>query len=506
MASARERIAAIDIGTNSIHMIVAERWRGSYRVIDREKEMVQLGLSSLDGQPLTPEAIERGVKAIGRMCEIAARWNAREIVAVATSAVREAPNRRQFLRRVRETAGIKVEVISGEEEADLIFRAVRSAVQLDGSTALCIDIGGGSVEFVVGTAEEIFFASSEPLGSLRLAQRFALQDRPTPESVEACRSFVSRRLRKLRKRILPLGIDMFVGTSGTIQALTALFSKNEEQSSSSGLRATPRAALEGAVEKLAARSRQERVDEMGVEPVRSSTIVAGSIVLYEILKALDIDSILSCPAAMREGIIASRLAESPRPAAGGSLRMASTLALAERTDCDMRHARHVAHLAARIFEQTRTLHGLSTGARELLEHAALLHEAGMHVSERAHHRHTYYLVRHADLKGFTDEQLLIVANVARYYRKAAPRTDDPNLAELTEGQREEVSKLAAILRIAEGLDRGHRQSVRDVGVRVEEGQAHFDVRTRSDARVEINSAARRGKYFGSVFEVGVVFG
>ncbi len=160
MATKPRRIAAIDVGTNSIHMIVAETREHGYRVVDREKEMVQLGLASLDGQPLTAEAMDRGVAAIKQMAEIAAKWNVDEIFAVATSAVREAPNRRDFLRRVKEETGVKVRVISGEEEADYILRAVRSAVEVDGQTALCIDIGGGSVELIVGTADETYLTRS----------------------------------------------------------------------------------------------------------------------------------------------------------------------------------------------------------------------------------------------------------------------------------------------------------------------------------------------------------
>src|SRR4029077_18308626 len=168
MAAKPRRIAAIDVGTNSVHMIVAETRERGYRVVDREKEMVQLGLASLDGQPLTDGAIERGVATIGRMAEIAAKWNVDEIVAVATSAVREAPNRRDFLRGVKEATGVKVRVISGEEEADYIFRAVRSAVEVGLQTALCIDIGGGSVELIVGKAHETHFTRSEPPGAVRL--------------------------------------------------------------------------------------------------------------------------------------------------------------------------------------------------------------------------------------------------------------------------------------------------------------------------------------------------
>src|SRR5207237_8119789 len=206
MPQTEKRFAAIDVGTNSIHMIVAEaRDGGGYRVVDREKEMVQLGLASLDGQPLTDDAMERGVAAIARMNEIASRWNVEEVIAVATSAVREAPNRRDFLRRVKNDAGVRVRVISGEEEADYIFRAVRTAVDIDGSTALSIDIGGGSIEMIVGTADEIYFTASEPLGSLRLAQRFALTDRALPRNVDQCRAFVRQRSAKAAQRVKRIG-------------------------------------------------------------------------------------------------------------------------------------------------------------------------------------------------------------------------------------------------------------------------------------------------------------
>src|SRR5213595_1830783 len=180
MPAPERRIAAIDIGTNSIHMIIAELGHaGGYRVIDREKQTVQLGLRSLDGAPLSEEAMERGVAAVAHMAEVARARDADEIIAVATSAVREAPNRRDFLKKVKDAADVRVKVISGEEEADYIYRAVRAAVELDeASTLLCVDIGGGSVEMVVGTSREIYFTASEPLGSLRLAQRFGLDDTP----------------------------------------------------------------------------------------------------------------------------------------------------------------------------------------------------------------------------------------------------------------------------------------------------------------------------------------
>jgi len=504
MPGKAKRIAAIDIGTNSIHMIVAEAKSRGYRVVDREKEMVQLGLSSLDGQPLTENAMERGVQSIAHMAEIAKRWNADEVIAVATSAVREAPNRREFLRRVRDSAGIKVRVISGEEEADYIFRAVRSAVDIALSTALCIDIGGGSAEVIVGTAEEIYFTASEPLGSLRLAQRFNLADRPDHAAITECRKAVLERAAKIRKRIRRIGVDMAIGTSGTILALAGICSDRE--SSANGLLTLEHSRLANVIPALAAMTAEERKAKFNIDEKRAGTIVAGAIALEGIMSALEVASLLACPVAIREGIIESRIAASIREAqAGGSVRRKSVMRLAERTDCDMRHAAHVARLATRIFDQTNKLHRLEAGSRELLEYAALLHESGAHISDRGHHKHSYYLIRHADLRGFTDQQLLIIANVARYYRKSVPDLEDPNFNELSEEQQETVSKLAAILRVAEGLDRGHRQRVRDVAISNGSKSMRFIARTRADASVEIESAEKRSKYFARLFDTRVKF-
>lgn len=507
MTDRSQRIAAIDIGTNSIHMIVVETKDRNVRVIDREKDMVQLGLSSLDGQPLTDEAIARGVASITRMAEIAARWKVSEIVAVATSAVREAPNRRDFLTRVREASGVKIRVISGEEEADLIFRAIRTAVDLDGSTALAVDIGGGSVELIVGTEEEIFFAASEPLGSLRMSQRFSLQNKPLKRSMRACRAFASEHLSKHRKRVGKLGVDLCVGTSGTILALAALSPAGEPtESGSSGLKVLERARLRDAIEQLSSMTAKERVKAFGLDEKRASTILAGALVLDEVFAAFGVESLVASPVAMREGIIDSRVSElSSDRKNGGSLRRRSVLALARRTDCDLKHGAHVSRLATRIFDQTRALHCLPDESRELLHYAALVHESGLHISDRGHHKHSYYLIRHADLKGFTEDELLIVANVARYFRGAPPRDDHANLVELSPTQRADVEKLASILRIAEGLDRGNRQRVRDVAVRVSRETVRFLVRNRSNASVEIGSARKRARYFADMFSVRVRF-
>lgn len=501
------RIAAIDVGTNSIHMIIAESHRHGYRVIDKEKVMVQLGKGSLEGRPLTDDAIERGVATLRKMGEIAKRWNADDVIAVATSAIREAPNRRKFLARSQKEAGIPVRMISGEEEADLIYRAIRSAVDFHGGTALAIDIGGGSVEMIVGTNDEVFFTRSEPLGALRMAQKFELHSKATTAQVNACRDAARKALKKSLSRIESLGYDFVIGSSGTIVTLAELAAETTDETAvASGLMWLGRRKLTALIDELAALDTTERSTRYGMEERRAATLLGGAIVLEQFMAGLGIDKLRACDAALREGIVERALDERRvEKASSGSVRRSSVLALAERTGIDEVHAAQVGRLAVRIFDQTRGLHGLGNTERELLEYAAILHEAGTHVSFQGHHKHSYYLISHAGLKGFTADHVAIVANVARYYRKAAPDLEHQSFAQLSRPRQVVVEKLAAILRIAAALDRGRRGAVRDIAVVADKTSVRFTIRPRDEVDVEHETAIRKAKYFSSVFERAVTF-
>lgn len=497
-----QRIAAIDVGTNSIHMIIVEARRHGYRVIDKEKEMVQLGRDSLEGRPLTDDAIERGVATLRSMADIARRWSVDEIVAVATSAIREAPNRRQFLSAARKASGIEIRVISGEEEADYIYRAVRSAVDFHDGTALSIDIGGGSVELIVGTQNEVFFTRSEPLGALRMAQRFGLENGSSPAAIAECRTFVRKTIRKAVGRISSYGFDFAIGSSGTIVTLAALAASGASDGMQSGLRWLSRTRLGEVIDTLTPLSLDERSRRFALDEKRAATILGGALVLDEIMRGLEMEQLRACDAALREGIVEHLLDQrrAHDAAPRGSIRRSSVRSLAERSGVERAHASQVARLALRIFDQTTEIHQLSTGERELLEYAALLHEVGMHVSYQAHHKHSYYLISHAGLRGFTGDQVAVVANVARYVRKSPPSEDHQNFADLSKAQQKVVQKLAAILRVADALDRGRHNVIRDVAVVADNQRLHIELRPRDEADMELAAAEKRAKYLGRVFE------
>jgi exopolyphosphatase/guanosine-5'-triphosphate,3'-diphosphate pyrophosphatase len=494
-------MAAIDVGSNSIHMIVVEPRGRSYRVLDMEKEMVQLARGSLGGEPLTPEAMERGVASLVRMTEIARRWEASDILAVATSAVREAPNGKDFIRMAQDASGIHIGVISGEEEADLIYRAAKRAVDFHGERAVLIDIGGGSIELVLGTEHEVYFAHSDPLGAIRLAERFFRCDPPTSAEISACRKHVRKTLRKTLFQISAIGFDFCLGSSGTINTLATIADTTvTDPGVASGLKWLERENLEELVGRLGRLTAETRTDTFDIDPQRGETILSGGLALLEILIALNVKRMRACTAALREGIVDAwfESRHMKRESAGG-VRRSAVIDLAEQSGYDGLHARHVAKLALRVFDQTAGLHGLGEAEKELLEYAALLHEVGMQVSFRGHHRHSYYLIRHSGLQGFTTDQVRIIANVARYYRKAIPSLEHDNYIELPEELRTLVDILASILRIAAGLDRGRRQAVDDIMVEIGRKHVTFTVRERLDASLEIESTRRKSGFFGKVF-------
>lgn len=505
VARRKKRIAAIDIGTNSVHMIVAEEQGRSHRVIDKEKEMVQLGRGSLDGAPLTEDSMNRAAGALVRMAEIARYLNVDQIIAVATSAMREAPNAHLFIDRVAEETGIQIEVISGEREADLIFSAVRAGVDFHGGAALLIDIGGGSVEIVLGKVDETFFVDSLPLGSLRLSQKyFAGNGSVGNKAVARCRRFVRKRLKKTFSDLHRLDFDMVLGTSGTILALAGLAASDggevAQDDLSASLRWLDARELSELIDDLCLFSTAERAKVYRLDTRRAETIIAGAILLDEFLREMRVERMLACNAALREGIVIQQFSgrTSSRPQ-DGSVRRGAVIALAEKSGFDRRHSLHVAKLATRIFDQTTELHGLGAPEREILEYAALLHEIGLHVSYQRHHKHTYYLIRHSGLDGFTDEQISVLANVARYHRKATPNDNHLNFLELTAKQRDVVRRLAAILRMAEGLDRNRRQAIRDVMIEAGSRRLVISVVPRLDPSLEIEYAEKGATHFGELF-------
>lgn len=499
-------LAAIDIGTNSFHLVIArpDPARRQFRVIDREKERVRLGTGPGDMKRIVPDAMERGIRTLKRFRTLADAAGAR-VRAVATSAVREALNQRAFIDRAAREAGIRVEVASGLEEARLVYLGARHGLPPSARTALVVDIGGGSTEFVVGRNGRILYANSLKLGALRLTDRFFPGGKVTGRRVRACRAHVAGMLEPVARAARRFRIRAAVGTSGTVQAAAAMAARRRGDPPRQGLNGAVfgRRELERVVgQVLTAAAPGKRRGIPGLDPGRADILPAGLLVLEGVFEALGLARMTVSEYALREGILLDMMEKSRH--AGrfhdpGNLRYRSVLALAEHFLYEERHARHVARLALSIFDQTRKLHGLGDAEREYLEAAAILHEVGFFVSSAQHHRHSYYLIRNAHLPGFTEEEKEILANVARYHRKSHPKPKHEGYARLDPGGRRLVARLAAILRIADGLDRSHAGRVRRVACRVGKRRVAFRLSARGPAELEAWGADRKKGLFEETF-------
>ncbi len=471
VAPASETLAALDIGTNSVHGVVARMVATDgvprFEILEREKEMVRLGSSGGDMRELTDDAIDRAVAAIDRFRQVAAVHDA-PITAVATSAVREADNRDDLIDRAWTEAGVHVDVISGLEEARLIHLGVLQTVPVFDRRLLLCDIGGGSTELLVGLRGEVIASRSLKLGAIRLTRRFFDGDRVHPGAVDACRRHVASTIAPFVHEVRNLELEVGVGSSGTINALAEMAAARSggERSRSSGHRALTRAELDEVVADIVkASDASVRAALPGLDAGRADIIVAGALILEQVVHELRLDELLVSDYALREGV----LLDSWRRRHGGSLhhlsdlRRRSVLDLAQLMDDDPAHSAQVARLALDLFDALAPRHGLGDDAREILEAAALLCNVGMFLSHAQHHKHSYYVIRGTDrLAGFTAHEVERIALVARYHRKSEPKARHPEFAALDEGDQRLVRCLAGILRIAIGLDRNHSARVADV--------------------------------------------
>jgi exopolyphosphatase/guanosine-5'-triphosphate,3'-diphosphate pyrophosphatase len=491
------RIAAIDCGTNSIHMIVVRiRPDLSFEVIDREKEMVRLGSGGLDGKALTEEAMAAALQAFSRFRRLAESHQVEEILAAATSAVREAENGGEFLSTVERETGIKPQVIAGIEEARLIHLAAVYGVDVAGASAVVVDIGGGSVEITHGAGASVRVAKSFKLGVLRLTERYVHSDPLSRRDERKLVRHIDTELGKYLREIRTAGFDRVIGTSGTILSLgtVAAAARRRTTDEIRNLRVSTK-QIHRLRKEVSNRSITERMKLPGLDPRRADLIVSGGVLLDTILRHLDAKEITLCDFALREGLVLDYIQRNRRHIAQAGqypdVRRRSVVELAERCSYWPEHAHQVAKLALSVFDQTRGIHGLTDREREWLEFAALLHDIGTHISYPRHHKHSYYLIKNGDLRGFEPEEAEMIALVARYHRKTSPKKAHVPFSALGPKRREAVRSLAAILRFAETLDRSHAQVVTGVEIHDRGKEYLVKLRTTGDAELELWAAHRQ---------------
>ena len=487
-------LAAIDIGTNSIHMILVRvAADGAFEVIGREKDMVRLGAGGLEGRPLGEGAMASALQTLARFKRLADSRQVDDIVAVATSAVREAPNGGDFLEAVAVQTGIRARVITGVEEAALIHRAAVHGIDVGSGAAVVVDIGGGSTEITLGTAAGVQQASSFRLGVIRLGERFVKSDPLTGGDERRLARHIRHELGDFARRIARTGHARVIGTSGTVLALGSLALQVPSDVTIHHRRVSAK-AIRNIRRQVVSMSLADRLKLPGLDARRADLIVPGAVLLDTILRQLGADDITLCELSLREGAVLDyirrNLVHIERVEQYPDVRRRSVIELAVRCNYAGDHAGQVARLALAIFDETRSAHRLDDRAREWLDFAAILHDVGAHISYERHHRHSYYLVKNGDLRGFEPDEIDVIALVTRYHRRGAPRKGHEVFADLPRAGRRAVRWLSAMLRVAESLDRSRAQLVEHVTMR-RRGR-HWTLRAagRGDVELEIWAAQR----------------
>jgi exopolyphosphatase / guanosine-5'-triphosphate,3'-diphosphate pyrophosphatase len=501
-------VAVLDIGTNSIHMLVVRIDADlKAHVLDKAKEMVRLGQGTFETGRLDEATQQRALGTLKGFARLAQKRGAQRILAVATSAVREADNGGTFLQEVYSETGIHPKIITGAEEARLVFKAVQSAMPLDETPVLVVDLGGGSVEFACGSSRGLLWTSSLRLGGQRLETMALEKGEPSPERRTLLRAALAAEIAPLAARAKASGVKTCYLTSGSAVATLKLLRERAEAKSDD--ERVSRKALVSLDEELARTPAEKRRQMPGLEPSRASQIVGAVAFFRELADGLGLDELAVSDRGLREGLVQDFLdqhgAEIQWELTEPNARRRAVLSLAERLGYDAAHAHHVAHLALSLFDATAPLHGLDEQARELFEYGALLHDVGYAVAEKAHHKHSEYLVLHGLQGGFSEEEIRAIAALARYHRKAGPKESHENWAAMTRPTRDLVERAEGLLRIADALDRSHARVVAGAEARIGEAALDVTVRVTGPAELEMWAAQRKAEWFERAYGMPVVF-
>jgi exopolyphosphatase / guanosine-5'-triphosphate,3'-diphosphate pyrophosphatase len=505
-AAVAQRIAAIDIGSNSIRQIVADVGpTGAIRVVDEMKAQPRLGAGLMKSGELDAAAMRRSVEALVRMGTLARQLGAARVEAVATSAVREARNRSAFLDVVRHEAGLRVRLLDGEEEARLAFLSALAHFELGEGRWMVMDIGGGSIELALSADGLLERLISLPLGALRATEQF-LSDGVTPKRVRRLRKAVRAEL----KQVLPArdwrGARV-IGSGGTFTNLAGMHLARMGMHAAQTVHGTrvPRVDIERLLDHLIEMDASERSGVAGLSPGRADIIVGGLAVAAEVMSRIEAQEIDVSAYGIREGLLLDSARVLPPVADPGQARERSVREFAERCHYEEPHSRQVRKLALELYDSLGAKLGCGGSDRQVLADAALLHDVGYHINYERHHKHSYHLIVHADFLGMSPTEQVLVANVARYHRGARPKKKHRNLSSLDPSLREKVEVLSAMLRVADGLDRGHAQAVESLKVRRTPRAIRVTPVPRKGAslRLELWGANRKARLLGKVAGVPV---
>lgn len=496
-------IGAIDIGSNAMRLAVGSVGaRGAMRVVETLRDPVRLGGEVFGGKSISEHTTIQALDALQRFRALFRKWNVTSFRAVGTSALREAPNRDQFLERVKSATAIDVHVISGEEEARLIHRAVARAVPMGRSHAILIDIGGGSAEISIGNGETLVAAETFGLGAVRLLQVFHAREYTQEEFPKLVREYTAAARRRFAKEIGTRKISLCIGTGGNVECLRDL---RQTLLGRADARALTHGELTAISHRLQQMSVKERMTQLGLRADRADVIVPASLVLLHLMEFARVDRVVIPKVGLREGVLLDLVpsALGRAPVVDERQALVSARELGERYRFDEMHARAVTAHALTLFDALRSLHHFGAEERVLLEVAAMLHDVGHVVNAAGHHKHSAYLISASPLIGLDDHQKNLVALIVRYHRKGLPKQSHDAYASLTLRERGVILKLAAILRVADALDCEHAARVREVRCVNRGGVLRLYMRGHGDLLLERWAVERNRHNFESIFHLAI---
>jgi exopolyphosphatase / guanosine-5'-triphosphate,3'-diphosphate pyrophosphatase len=497
------RYAAIDIGSNSIRMLAAETGpHAEFRELASSRNVVRLGENVFREGRLSPAAMDLACQTLATMAEEYRKLDVLAVRAVGTSALRDATNRAEFLARATQILGTPVEVISGLEEARLIYLGVQLRWPQPKHRFLITDVGGGSAELILSEGGRMVEAFSRPLGAVRLTEMFLKSDPPDPRELARMEKYIQERIAGAVERIGAAPIERMVATSATAAAAVC---------ATNGVRRAKRAmadrflASAAQIRRLyhdvASRNVESRGRMTGIGPRRAEIIVAGVAVLNEVLRNLDVPRLYYSAAGVRDGIIADlahrRVGREPDHLDSDERRVVR--ALGRRFGTSPLHARKVAQIAAMLFEGLHPLHRLPPAQGRILEGAAYLFNIGHYINDSRHHKHSLYLILNSDMPGFTDRERMGIANLSRYHRKSMPQPAHLEFQSLDTEMRNVVVLLAPLLRIAVALDQSQEQKVDGVEVSIQDRAVELRLVSDRDTDIEQWHASRAADVFREVY-------
>ena len=506
-------VAFIDIGTNSIRLLVVRlNPNHSYTILTRQKQQVRLGEGEFEDEEILPEAAERAVIVCKTFTELARSFHAEEFVAVATSAMREAVNQQEILHRLRQEAQLDIRVISGQEEARLIYLGVSSGMHLEGKQAFFIDIGGGSTEIAVGNERDYQLLESFKLGSIRLSNLYIPREDTGPISTERYKKIqqhVKNTIIRSVKKIRKLSPECAVASSGTAMNLAEIAQKALHPNTGSEFVLTHR-DLKKAIGIICSLPLEQRRKIPGINPERADIIMPGAAILDTFMQELSFDSITVTGRGLQDGLLVDYLSRMDEFPLLGELspRQRSVLQLGRSCGINEVHARTVTALVLAMFDSAKEqgLHGYGDAERELLEFATFLHDIGSFISYNNHQAHSYYIIKNSELLGFDLKEVTFMANLAKYHRKKSPRKKDPEILELDPPEREALRVLATFIRLGESLDRSHAALIQHVRFTASGVDAvRLEIIARGDCQLEIWGIESEKRAFEKVFAKKIFF-